>query len=230
MKVIGFLLCACIAASCSHSQNDEADTTASTALGPPTPPFIDLCGHTWTTRNLDVATYRNGDRIPQVTDAGTWVKQTTGAWCWYNNDSANYHAFGRLYNWYAVNDARGLAPEGWHVLSDTDWEAMETCLGEDSVGYRMRASGGAQWPGSVNAIDNSSGFAGLPSGMRSDSGAFSFAGHSAVYWTSVEGSVSEAFCGRLIHHVNNAGVASMVTGVGYMNKADGYAVCCVKDP
>lgn len=63
----------------------------------------------WTTKNLDVATYRNGDPIPQVTDASEWQNLTTGAWCWYNNDSVNYAAtYGRLYNWYAVNDPRIL--------------------------------------------------------------------------------------------------------------------------
>ncbi len=218
MKLMCLPPLAFLAISCSHSTSVSQ-----------TPATIAICGHTWTARNLDVTTYRNGDPIPQVTDPTAWTELTTGAWCWYNNDSVTYHAYGRLYNWYAVNDPRGLAPEGWHVLTDADWEAMETCLGEDSVGYRMRAAAGAQWPAPASAIDNSSGFAGLPSGMRSDSGAFSLAGHSAVYWTSVEGSVSEAFCGRLIHHVNNAGVPSMVTGVGYMNKADGYAVRCVKD-
>jgi|LakMenE18May11ns_1017448.scaffolds.fasta_scaffold9951133_2 uncharacterized protein (TIGR02145 family) len=193
------------------------------------PSIVMLCGHEWTTRNLDVATYRNGDPIPQVKDPGEWVKLTTGAWCWYNNDSASYHRYGRLYNWYAVTDPRGLAPQGWHVLTDAEWEAMETCLGEDSVGYRMRAKGAGHWPGPANAADNSSGFTGLPSGMRSDGGQFSHAGQSGIFWTSVEGSVSEAWCGRLIHYADLNGAPAMVTGVGYMNKADGYAVRCVKD-
>lgn len=191
------------------------------------PAFVTICGEVWSTRNLDVAAYRNGDHIPHVPDPAEWVKLTTGAWCWYNNDSATYHRYGKLYNWYAVNDPRGLAPQGWHVLADAEWDAMETCLGEDSVGYRMRAAG--QWPGPATAIDNSSGFHGLPSGIRSTAGVFSWADSSAVYWTSVEGSVSEAWCGRLIHYADLHGVPAMVTGVGYMNKADGYAVRCVKD-
>ena len=53
-----------------------------------------------------------------VRDIQEWVRLITGAWCWFNNDSANYHHFGRLYNRYAVNDPRGLVPEGWHVPSD----------------------------------------------------------------------------------------------------------------
>lgn len=194
------------------------------------PSSVTLCGHTWTTRDLDVATYRNGDPIPQVMDPIAWVNLTTGAWCWYNNDSLSYHRYGRLYNWYAVNDPRGLAPDGWHMPTEAEWQAMETCLGEDSVGYRMRAAGAAHWPGPVTPTDNSSGFTGLPSGMRSQGGTFSHIGQSAVYWSSDEGSASEAWCGRLIHNINNKGVPAMVTGVGYMNKTDGYAVRCVRNP
>jgi uncharacterized protein (TIGR02145 family) len=215
--------------SCSRSPRVQADTSTTEVMVPFTPATVKICGHTWMTKNLDVATYRNGDHIPQVPDPQAWVNLKTGAWCWYNNDSATYHIYGRLYNWYAVNDPRGLAPVGWHVLSDSEWEAMETCLGEDSVGYRMKETGTAHWPGPTTAIDNSSGFNGLPSGMRSEGGTFSHVGHSAVYWTSMEGSVSEAWCGRLIHYINNKGVPAMVTGVGYVSKADGYAVRCVKD-
>ncbi len=217
--VIFLPICSCAPVPTGELGTDTPSSNASTTI----------CGRTWTTRNLDVATYRNGDPIPQVTDPGAWVKLTTGAWCWYNNDSATYHRYGRLYNWYAVNDPRGLAPQGWHVLTDMDWEAMETCLGEDSVGYRMRAAGAGQWPGPTNAIDNSSGFSGLPNGKRSEGGAFSHAGSAAVYWTAVEGSVSEAWCGRLIHDENLRDLPAMITGVGYTNKADGYAVRCVKD-
>jgi len=213
-------------AACSSAQHDDARVPANVDAQSAS---TTICGTLWTTLNLDVATYRNGDPIPQVTDPGEWMKLTTGAWCWYNNDSATYHRYGRLYNWYAVNDPRGLAPVGWHVLTDVEWEAMETCLGEDSVGYRMRVTGAGQWPGPTNAIDNSSGFNGLPSVMRSVCGKFSRVGHSGFYWTSSEGCVSEAWCGRLIHYENLNGVPAMVTGVGYMNKADGYSVRCVKD-
>lgn len=226
MKFARVLIFALVGAACSHASTDDTGTSASV---PSAREFTVICGHTWSTRNLDVATYRNGDPIPQVTDPGEWVKLTTGAWCWYNNDSATHHAYGRLYNWYAVNDPRGLAREGWHVLTDVEWEAMETCLGEDSVAYRMRAAGSSQWPGPATAIDNSSGFSGLPNGKRSEGGAFSHAGSAAVYWTAVEGSVSEAWCGRLIHDEDLRDLPAMITGVGYTNKADGYAVRCVKD-
>lgn len=226
VKLIGSLLLAAFGIACSHGANEGASTAETVPVAPLS---IDLCGNTWATRNHDVATYRNGDLIPQVQDPTAWVNLTTGAWCWYNNDSASYAAtYGRLYNWYAVNDPRGLAPEGWHVLSDVEWDALQTCLG-DSVGYRMRKMGTGHWSCPGTAADNSSGLTVLPGGMRSDSGTFSLVGQHAVYWTSTEGGASDAWCGRLIHHVSNAGVNAMVTGVGYMNKADGYSVRCVKD-
>lgn len=216
---------------CSHPPHVGAEASGPVAHVASDPSLVEICDRTWMTRNLDVAAYRNGDPIPHVQDATTWVNLRTGAWCWYDNDSAAYAAtYGRLYNWYAVNDPRGLAPTGWHVLNAAEWAAVEACAGNDSAGYSMREAGRAHWPGPATAADNSSGFAGLPSGMRSDSGAFSQVGLSAVFWTSEEGSESEAWCCRLIHYVNNKGVPAMVTGVGYMSKSDGYAVRCVRDP
>ena len=83
----------------------------------------------WTSKNLDVATYRNGDVIPQVQDQDAWANLTTGAWCYYNNDPAYGDTYGKLYNWYAVTDPRGLAPQGWHIPNDVDWVILATALG-----------------------------------------------------------------------------------------------------
>ncbi len=87
---------------------------------------------TWTTKNLDVATFRNGDAIPQAKTDEEW--QVAGdnkqpAWCYYDNDPKNGVKYGKLYNWYAVNDSRGLAPEGWHVPTDEEWTVLSTFLG-----------------------------------------------------------------------------------------------------
>ncbi|RYY08664.1 MAG: hypothetical protein EOO04_39670, partial [Chitinophagaceae bacterium] len=83
-----------------------------------------ICDQVWTVKNLDVTTYRNGDPIPQVTDPNAWATARTGAWCYYDNDPSNGAIYGKLYNWYAVNDARGLAPAGWHVPSDAEWNTL----------------------------------------------------------------------------------------------------------
>src|SRR4030095_15485991 len=88
-----------------------------------------ICDQDWMVKNLDVTTYRNGDIIPEVTDPTVWAALTTGAWCYYENNSTNGTTYGKLYNWYAVNDPRGLAPTGWHVPTDAEWTTLSTCLG-----------------------------------------------------------------------------------------------------
>lgn len=79
-------------------------------------PSVSICCQRWMVKNLDVAKYRNGDPIPNVTNAEIWSTITTGAYCYFNNDSATYAStYGKLYNWYAVNDPRGLAPAGCYI-------------------------------------------------------------------------------------------------------------------
>ena len=95
----------------------------------------------WTSTNLNVSTYRNGDVIPQVQDRDAWAKLTTGAWCYYENNAANGTKYGKLYNWYAVNDARGLAPAGWHIPTDQEWTVLENSLGDDA-GKKMKSTSG----------------------------------------------------------------------------------------
>ena len=91
-------------------------TAVSTSL-----PSVTIGTQVWTTQNLNVSTYRNGDIIPKVENGQTWGIITYGAYCYYNNDSASYAAtYGKLYNWYAVNDPRGLAPVGYHIPTDDE--------------------------------------------------------------------------------------------------------------
>ena len=79
----------------------------------------------WMAENLNIDKFRNGDRIPEVKINEEWEKagnEKKPAWCFYDNDPANGEKYGKLYNWHAVNDPRGLAPEGWHVPSDEEWK------------------------------------------------------------------------------------------------------------
>jgi hypothetical protein len=92
-----------------------------------------LNGKEWMKKNLDVSKYKNGDAIPQVTDVTQWEALTTGAWCYYENDTANGPIYGKLYNWYAITDPRGLAPAGWRIPTDTEWSDLATFLGGDAV-------------------------------------------------------------------------------------------------
>ena len=83
----------------------------------------------WMMENLKVTHYRNGDPIPHVTDGEIWSGLTSGAYCHYDNDEGNVSTYGRLYNWYAVEDSRNIAPDGWHVPTDTEWKQQEMYLG-----------------------------------------------------------------------------------------------------
>jgi uncharacterized protein (TIGR02145 family) len=99
---------------------------------------------TWMTKNLDVATFRNGDAIPEAKTNEEWVaagENKQPAWCYYENDPMNGTNYGKLYNWYAVNDKRGLAPAGCHVPTDQEWTVLSTFLGgEESAEKKMKMS------------------------------------------------------------------------------------------
>jgi uncharacterized protein (TIGR02145 family) len=168
-------------------------TTTTTTIAPSTTttttttvPLVTICSQIWTLENLDVETYRNGDVIPQVTDPIAWENLTTGAWCYYNNDSANGPIYGKLYNWYAVTDPRGLAPIGYHVPTDAEFETLiVTCLGGETIaGGKMKSTGTTLWNSPNTDATNSSGFTGLPAGSRNYDGQFLSINDSAAWWTS----------------------------------------------
>ena len=154
----------------------------------------------WTDKNLEVTTYRNGDPIPEVTDPSAWAGLTTGAWCYYNNDPANGAIYGKLYNWYAVNDSRGLAPSGWHVPSDAEWTIIS----------------------SENA-NNKRGFKGLPGGYRDNKGSFGYVGSAGNFWSATESNLTSASFRYLFDFVNVYFNSSSIY------KTDGFSVRLVKD-
>ena len=139
----------------------------------------------WMAENLNVSHYRNGDIIPEVKNPDEWSKLTTGAWCYYENDSENGKTYGKLYNWFAVNDPRGLAPEGWHIPTDAEWTHLTEYLGGKEiektyqgiyyweiadVGGKLKAT--TLWKSPNEGATNSSGFTAFPGGYRYDDGDF----------------------------------------------------------
>lgn len=152
----------------------------------PQPPSVTICGKVWLLKNLDVDKYRNGDIIPKVTDPTTWINLTTGAWCWFNNDSATYAAvYGKLYNWYAVNDPRGLAPFNWHVPSDSEWLALGNCVGGiPNAAKALKEAGTIHWFQNPVTVTNSSGFTAVPGGHRNEFGNFELINAIGFHWTS----------------------------------------------
>ena len=149
---------------------------------------VKIGNQTWTTKNLDVRKYRNGDEIPYVDDPLTWSKLTYGAWCYYENIDSNGITYGKLYNMYAVLDPRGLAPAGFHIPSDKDWTILTDYLGgKDEAGGKMKEAGTTHWPRPNTGATNSSGFTGLPGGYRDDNGVFVSLGVNGFWWSSTEG-------------------------------------------
>ena len=178
---------------------------------------------TWATKNLDVATYRNGEVIPQVQDANAWSNLSTGAWCYYANNSANGTTYGKLYNWYAVNDPRGLAPNGYHIPSDAEWTTLTDYLGGASIaGGKMKEAGTSHWLSPNAYASNSTGFRGLPGGFRNVNGNFNSIGANGYWWTSSETTTEKAWYRSLSR--NNGNVSS------YNDyKLYGFSVRCLED-
>ena len=126
-------------------------------------------------KNLNVSKYRNGDVIPQVQDQNAWANLTTGAWCYYDNDATNGTKYGKLYNWYAVNDPRGLAPNGFHIPSDAEWTVLTDYLGGSAAaGTKMKSSFG--WDENGNGTG----------GCRNYGGTFSGVGRDGYWWSATE--------------------------------------------
>jgi len=181
---------------------------------------IKIGTQTWTTKNLDVTTYRNGEVIPQVQDANAWANISTGAWCYYENNTANGSSYGKLYNWYAVNDPRGLAPKGYHIPTSNEWTILSENLGGTSeAGTKMKSTSG--WKNNGNGT-NTSGFAGLPGGNRDNDGGFDNVGAGGNWWSSSGGGTNFAWYHNLYDFDG-------VVYRSYYYKQNGFSVRCLRD-
>ncbi len=142
---------------------------------------VEICNMVWSTQNLNVTTYRNGDPIQQITQDLAWSNLTSGAWCHYANGSSD--DYGKLYNWHAINDPRNIAPVGWHVPTEAEWAALSSCLGGNAVaGGKLKIVGGFNPPNT--GATNSSGFAAIAVGNRDHTGAFGNQGNYALMWAT----------------------------------------------
>ena len=183
---------------------------------------IQIDNQFWLTENLTVSKYRNGDEIPEVKDKKEWKKLTTGAWCYYENNAENGAIYGKLYNWYAVNDPRGLAPEGYHIPSNEEWDTLIANLGGDyGAGGKMKEKGTVHWNSPNEKANNQSGFTALPGGRRMEDN-FDYIGKTGAFW-----SVSEynPELGKE-RQINNS-LRNVI--LSYSQKRQGSSVRCIKD-
>lgn len=179
----------------------------------------------WMAENLRVTRFRNGQAISNITNSVEWGNADipeTPAYCVYDNNTANGETYGYLYNWYAVNDSRGLAPQGWHIATDAEWEEMIDHLGGSGVAAgKMKEVGTLHWSDPNTGADNKSGFTALPSGFRGN-GEFSGLGERCNFWTATQWDSETAFS-RTLQYM------SAGTGKGPHGFVLGESVRCVKD-
>ncbi len=192
---------------------------------------IVINGQEWMQQNLTVTKYRNGDPIPTGLSNATWQSTTSGAYSIHSNDAANNTTYGKLYNWYAVNDSRGLCPTGWHVPSDSEWNALINYLDPSQnpsawsiqstvAGGKMKSTAG--WNSPNTGATNESGFTGLPGGYRESNGTYNLIDNFGYWWSSTENDSSFAWGPHLYHGSSNLYRTNAI-------KQYGFSVRCVRD-
>ena len=184
----------------------------------------------WMNTNLDVDTFQNGDKILQAQSLNEWMeanKKKQPAWCYFDNDSINGATYGKLYNFYAVEDPRGLAPSGWRIPSYSDWKTLTTTVGgKRTAGLALKNVDG--WKHDGNGV-NSSEFSALPSGCRSTAmvntnHGFCISGNFGYWWSSSYDERTDSIW--ILSLTARRRTYFMLYDT---SKSDGYAVRCIKN-
>jgi len=190
---------------------------------------IAIGSQTWMAENLRTTKYRNGEAIPEVTDDITWFNLTKGAYCNYKNTRSidTIATFGRLYNWFTVNDSRNIAPAGWHIPTYDEWIILETYLIDSVAADKLKETGTYHWETPNRGANNETGFTALAGGYRQRYGGefgFFFMGIEGGWWTVTEGdnNLENAY------HVTMGYNYSILGGCN-CSKLGGYSIRCVKD-
>lgn len=183
---------------------------------------VEIGDQCWFAENLRSEHYANGTAILNQLDDEVWSETKIGATSVYQNKVRKVEARGRLYNWYAVNDFRGLCPNGWHVPTDSEWTQLTSFLGGSrSAGNSMKSSrtDSPSWDGT-----NSSGFSALPGGDRTYRGQFMSSGSIGYFWSSSEDRYGDRYAwGRYV--VTGDSEAHRAN----LNRQGGFSVRCVRD-
>jgi uncharacterized protein (TIGR02145 family) len=224
MVVLGLFLI--LASACTKDDNDHNNTAPGTIKDKDGNVYhaVTIGTQTWMVENLKTTQYRNGDPISQVADSAQWISLSTGAYCYYNNNTDNSTTYGALYNWYAVNDPRNIAPEGWHVASMEEWNILNSFLGGDLVsGGKLKETGTTHWNSPNTGATDEFGFKGLPGGGRTSDGIFQSIGQSGFWWTSTENSTTDAWPRGLSYN------SELIFSSFWLDKNSGFSVRCIKD-
>lgn len=185
--------------------------------------YIKIGTQQWASTNLNVSNFVNGDTIPEAKTDEEWEKagiDKKPAWCYYDNNPRYGEKYGKLYNWYAINDHRGLAPKGYHIPTDIEWTTLIDYLGgEENAGTNMKSRSG--WKGDGNG-SNSSGFTALPGGSRYNYGQFRLIENIGFWWSSTELDPTVSWF-RCMHYSKNDIIKH------YAFKSYGLSVRCIHD-
>jgi uncharacterized protein (TIGR02145 family) len=184
----------------------------------------------WVQRNLDVARFSNGDLIKNAASKKDWIeagKNEQPAWCYYENDLSKGKIYGKLYNWFAVNDSRGLCPKGWHVPSYLVWKNLTSYLGDKNIsGGKLKSKGTTYWWNPNTGATNEFGFSALPGGFRDNWGNSSMLTSVGGFWGSTAATeVSEEKKATIF----NLYCCSTEYSLSTVYADWGYSVRCVKD-
>lgn len=137
----------------------------------------------WMKNNLAVTTYQNGDLI-EGADIAFNRTTTTQAWCYYNHDETNNAIYGKLYNGYAVNDARNICPVGFRVPTQIDFNTLATFIGGNANGGKLKEAGITHWTSPNTSATNTTGFTALPGGYMGNANSSSNLNDQGYFWTS----------------------------------------------
>ena len=178
----------------------------------------------WMSENLKVTKYRDGTAIPTGLSNSEWENTTSGAYAVYDNNETHADTYGYLYNWYAVDDSRNIAPDGWHVPTDDEWTTLTDYLGGTSVaGGKMKETGTSHWNSPNTGATNESGFTAFPGGYRGYSnGLYLSIGSYGYFWSSSESSSFSAWKRDLFYDYSEV-------DRNYDYKRYGFSVRCVRD-
>ncbi len=187
---------------------------------------VTIGNQVWMAENMNIDKFRNGDPIPEAKTDREWElagKRGEPAWCYYDNDQENGQKYGKLYNWYAVNDSRGLAPAGYHIPSDAEWKVLTDHLGgESEAGGKMKSIGTQYWRNPNVDANNESGFSGVPGGLRDYNGTFNYIGFHGYWWSSSQTNWSSIRSRNLDHYDGNVNRFDD-------SKNNGFSVRCLRD-
>lgn len=184
---------------------------------------VRISGKYWMAENLKVTHFRDNSEIPNLIDNVQWQHANYGAWCHYDNSDSLGAVYGHLYNWYAVDDSRGLCPDGWHVPDTSEWNDMYLQFGNAAeAGGHLRHAGTKYWEAPNEGATNSSGLTLLPASLRYPNGDYFGLHRFAHIWSSTSSTGSSA----LSYFLYNGN--TQIYPLAYENEY-GFSVRCIKD-